>query len=52
VAEQQQQVEFEPVTAQDILADRKAQWDRFMQATTWAIAIVAAVLILLALFVG
>jgi hypothetical protein len=50
VAEQQRSSEFAAVTANDILADRQNEWQRFTRFVTWAVVIVAAVLILLAIF--
>jgi len=50
--QQQQQLEFVPVAAQDILEDRREGWDRFVKAVSWGIAIVAASLILLAILAG
>jgi hypothetical protein len=50
VAEHEQQVDFIPVKDTDIMAERKAMWDGFTQATTYAIAATAAILVLLAIF--
>jgi len=52
VAEQEQQVDFVPVKDQDILAERNEMWERFNQFTTYAIAGVAAILVLLAIFLA
>jgi hypothetical protein len=45
-----QQFELVPVTAEDIIADRRRVWERFSTAATWTIGTVALVLILMAIF--
>lgn len=44
------QIDFVPVRAEDIIAERRAFWERFMQGTTWAIGITVAILVLMAIF--
>jgi hypothetical protein len=50
VAEDEQQVEFIPVKDSDIMAERTAMWDRFNQLSIIAIAAVAGLLVLMAIF--
>jgi hypothetical protein len=50
VAEHEQQVDFIPVKDTDIMAERTAMWDRFNQGTVIGIAAVAALLVLMAIF--
>lgn len=50
MAEHEQQVDFIPVKDTDVMAERAAMWDRFNQFSTFAIAAVAGLLVLMAIF--
>ncbi|WP_431281602.1 aa3-type cytochrome c oxidase subunit IV [Humitalea sp. 24SJ18S-53] len=50
MAEQSHPVEFVEVRAQDILANREAAWESFGKAATYGIAAVAALLVLMLIF--
>jgi hypothetical protein len=52
MAEQHAGYDFQAVEANDILAERQQGWDRFTQFTVWSVVSIAAVLILLAIFVA
>jgi len=43
-------LELVEVKAEDIMAERKAFYERFLSGTTWAIAAVVAVMILMWIF--
>jgi hypothetical protein len=45
-----QQIELVPVTAEDIIADRRRGWAQFTTAATWTIGAVAVLLALMAIF--
>jgi len=50
MAEQPQPVEFVEVHTRDIEADRRMGWHAFNKAATYAIGVVAAVLVLMFIF--
>lgn len=52
MAEATQQIDFVPVKAEDILAERTRGWDMFVLATKWGIGIVIVILVGLWLFAG
>lgn len=50
MADHDQQVDFIPVKDTDILAERTRMYDRVNQATVICIAAIAAILVLMAIF--
>lgn len=50
MAEQQASYQFETVTANDILAERQEGWDWFTRFTTWSVAAIVVLLVLMAIF--
>lgn len=52
MAEQQPSSEFVAVTADDIIENRRFEWQRFTKFTTYAIVAVVALLLLLLIFVA
>lgn len=46
------EVKGTPPDQAELFAERQRMWNRFMQGTTWVIAITALFLVLLAIFVG
>lgn len=52
MAEAKQTIDFEKVAAKDIIADRQTGWAQFTRATTWAVAIIAVLLVALKFLFG
>lgn len=52
VAEHQDGFEFSAVEAEDIVAERQAEWARFTQFVTWGIGALVVLLVGLLLFVA
>ena len=50
MAEQQTNYEFVEVKAGDILAERQSEWNGFTIFLTWSIGIIAAILLLMLIF--
>lgn len=50
MAEQAPTYEMVEVKAEDIMAERKSFYGGFLQGTTWAIGVVIAILVLMAIF--
>ncbi|WP_376096837.1 preprotein translocase subunit SecE [Roseomonas sp. CCTCC AB2023176] len=52
MADHSDQYELATVTSQDILPERQAGWNTFTRTATWAIAIIAVLLIALKVLFG
>ena len=52
MAEQKTQIEMVEVKSEDIIAERRALYDRFMGGMVWAIGGVVGLLVALWLFLG
>ncbi len=52
MAEAKQTIDFEEVKAKDIIADRQTGWAQFTRATSWAVVIIALLLVALKFLFG
>ena len=52
MAEHQTHYEFVEVKAGDILAERQSEWHGFTSFVTWSTGVIAAILLLLLIFLG
>ncbi len=52
MAQQNSEIEFVPVTAQDIMGERKALYNAFVASIPWSIGVAVAVLVGIYLFWG
>lgn len=51
-AQQNTEIEFIPVTSQDLMAERKGMYSAFVKSLPWAIGLTAAILVGIFLFWG
>ncbi len=51
-AQQSTEIEFIPVTSQDLMAERKGMYAAFVKSVPWAIGFTAAILVGIYLFWG